>query len=94
MFNQKVKSHAQLMPTIICTADLSAYLVGAEDENGAFHNIYSQQQSKPLLSPSLEHAKKMLREKGVTQVMIVMQTPYDEMIGQQSYGPTRLLETL
>ena len=82
------------MPTIICTADLSQYLIGAEDKEDNFYNIYSDDKSKRLVALSLEQAKRMLRELGVEKVMVEMRNPYDEMIGTENYGPVRMLVTL
>lgn len=92
----KLISNDELTPAIICTADLSYYLIGAEDESGKFYNIYSDNKDKHLHAPSLEQAKRVLKEilgeRSETQKVIVeLKNPYDEMIGTESYGPTRML---
>ena len=43
------------------------------------------------MANSLELAKELLRENNIHEVMLEMQTPYDEMIGQASSGVTREL---
>lgn len=80
----------QLKPAIISTADLSCYLIGAEDAQGQFHNIYSQDSSCPLMVKSLHQAKDFLREKGVEKVTLKLHTPYDEMIGMQTCESTSM----
>lgn len=106
MFDKKTASTADasgLKPAIICTADLSYYLIGAEDANGKFYNIYSNDTSQPLFAHSLEQAKRVLKAKLTEQygqqgehqqVIVELKNPYDEMIGTQSYGPTRMLVKL
>lgn len=110
MFNQQshnIPNVSQLQPAIICTADLSYYLIGAEDENGKFYNVYSHDVSEPLFAPSLEQAKRVLKAILVRQaykqsdvhcdsqkVIIELNNPYDEMIGTQTYGPTRMVVKL
>lgn len=107
MFNPQrhnIPNMSELHPAIICTADLSYYLIGAEDANGKFYNVYSHDSSEPLFAPSLEQAKRVLKAILARQidqhdgtnvdgqkVIVELKNPYDEMIGTQSYGPTRML---
>lgn len=88
-----------LKPAIICTADLSYYLIGAEDQQGKFYNVYSKDIGQPLYAQSLEQAKRVLKailgeQSHDQKVIIEMNNPYDEMIGTESYGPTRMLIAL
>ncbi|WDE04737.1 hypothetical protein SG34_026035 [Thalassomonas viridans] len=83
-----------MIPAIICTADSSHYLIGAEDDRGNFFNVYSRDSSQPLVADSLEQAKMLLKEKGVEKALVEMQTPYDEMVGLEAEDPARSILTL
>ena len=84
----------KLVPAIICTADCYHYLVGAKDETGMFYNVFSEDNKRPLFRTSLDQAKKALKEQGITNVLVEIQTPYDEMVGLQESGTVVTLETL
>lgn len=94
MLNRQSINIDKLCPAIICTADLSYYLVGAEDEDGKFYNIYSDDINEPLYAQSFEQAKSVLKTKlGRVErsVIVEMANPYDEMIGTETYGKSRMM---
>jgi hypothetical protein len=76
----------KLKAKIICTADSSHYVVGAENRVGEF--IYAAEENEQLLmAPSLEQAKRFFKKYGVEKVQDELQSAYDEMIGLPSdYG--------
>ncbi len=84
----------RLVPAIICTADCYHYLVGAKDESGMFYNVFSEDEKRPLFKTSLDQAKRALKSQGIKQVLVEMQTPYDEMVGLQASSTVVTLETL
>ena len=58
----------RMIPAIICTADASHYLIGAEDARGNFFNAFSPDSSRLLVASSLEQAKSVLRQKGLKKL--------------------------
>ena len=79
-----------MQATIICTAESSHYLVGAEDDEGNFFNLFESSDSH-LYTYSLSQAKALFKENGISEVIHEMKTPYDEMIGLQTAATTREL---
>jgi len=93
MIDEKIVKKCQqkeLQATIVCTADSSHYLIGGEDKEGNFFHL-SYRGEQAYMANSLELAKELLRENNIHEVMLEMQTPYDEMIGQAPSGVTREL---
>ena len=86
--------HENLSAVIVCVADSCQYLVGAEDKDGNFYNIFSNKKNEPKHCSSFEQSKNLLRDKGYTEVWLDMQTPYDEMIGLSSANHERSLHKL
>lgn len=82
-----------LQATILCTAESAHYLVGAEDDEGNFFNLFETKDNE-LYTYSLSQAKALFKENGITEVIHEMQTPYDEMIGLHSQSTSRELLTL
>ena len=91
---KQTRTDSELSAVIVCVADASHYLVGAEDAQGNFYNIFSNKHNEPKHCSSLEQSKNLLRNKGYQQVWLDMQTPYDEMIGLASASSERTLQNL
>ena len=97
MFTADIGQHLlarRMIPAIICTADASHYLIGAEDARGNFFNVFSPDNNQPLVADSLEQAKSVLRAKGVEKALVEMQTPYDEMVGLEPHAVERSVLTI
>lgn len=84
MNNSYTTNATSSIPTIICIADSTHYLVGTY--NHASHFVAVNSKSDIDSFASLFQAKQFLRDKSVESAHIEYHTAYDEMCGTQTSG--------
>lgn len=74
----------QAIPTIICVAESTHYLVGAVDSLDNFIGL--NQSSNVAVMNSLTEAKNHLRDNSIFSAALEFQSAYDEMCGSSNSG--------
>lgn len=78
---------------VLSIADCAHYLVGYTDqEEGQCEaiDLVKAEDGRPKKFPSLYQAKRWLVAQGANKAWLVMETPYDEMIGREPAGKSEM----
>lgn len=80
-----VAKRSDFHPVILSYADSTHYIIGHMTDT-KLYDIAKDRHGKPICFSCLTEAKDALKSAGCTHTKLIMQTPYDEMIGQAESG--------
>lgn len=78
---------SELIPTILCVAESTHYLVGTLDSTNNLIGL--ENRIKLTATSSLVEAKNYLRHRKIFKAILEYQTAYDEMCGLSPSAPCR-----